>query len=57
MPNLHFISGPEILVDIGGLTTDLVHPGDLAMIGMGENMAKRTAPVVLDPSGVDGYDC
>ena len=30
----------------GGLSPDLVHPADNAMIEMGENLAKRLAPLV-----------
>lgn len=37
--NVHLLEGPEILPDVAGLTTDLVHPGDDAMIRMGENVA------------------
>lgn len=33
------LEGPEILPDLAGLSTDLVHPGDNAMIRMGENLA------------------
>ena len=44
--NLHLIEGPEILTDIGGLTGDLVHPADNGMIQMGENLARRLAPLV-----------
>lgn len=39
--NVALFEGPEILPDIGGLTTDLVHPGDNAMIRMGENLAEK----------------
>ncbi|MBT3273376.1 MAG: hypothetical protein HN368_09490 [Spirochaetales bacterium] len=48
LPNVHFIPGPEILTDISGLTQDIIHPGDLAMINMGENLAKRLAPLIGD---------
>lgn len=37
--NVHLLEGKEILPDVAGLTTDLVHPGDDAMIRMGENLA------------------
>lgn len=37
--NVHLLEGTDILPDIAGLTTDLVHPGDNAMIRMGENLA------------------
>jgi len=37
--NLHLIEGREVLDTLVGLTPDLVHPGDDAMIRMGENLA------------------
>ncbi|MFC4987813.1 SGNH/GDSL hydrolase family protein [Saliphagus infecundisoli] len=37
--NVVLLEGPELLPDVGGLTTDLVHPGDDAMIRIGENLA------------------
>ena len=37
--NVHLLEGPELLPDIAGLTTDLVHPGDDAMTRMAENLA------------------
>ena len=40
-PNAHLIEGPDILVDVEGLTPDLVHPADNGMIQMGENLATR----------------
>ncbi len=46
LPNVHFIPGPEILTDISGLTVDMIHPGDLAMINMGENLAARIGSVL-----------
>ena len=46
LPNLLFVPGEEILTDISGLTVDMIHPADLAMINMGENLAKRIAPVI-----------
>ena len=39
-PNLHLIEGPELLTNIGGLTADLLHPSDNAMIEMGRNLAR-----------------
>lgn len=44
LPNVRFIPGPEVLHEIGGLTVDMIHPGDLAMIQMGENLAARIRP-------------
>ncbi len=46
LPNLHLIEGPEILTDIGGLTADLVHPSDNAMIEMGKNLAAKMKPLL-----------
>jgi len=40
-PKVVLIEGPDLLADIGGLTTDLIHPGDLGMIQMGQELAKR----------------
>jgi len=37
--NVHLLEGPDLLPSIEGLTTDLVHPGDNAMVTMGENLA------------------
>jgi lysophospholipase L1-like esterase len=39
--NMTLVEGPELLADAGGLTTDLIHPGDLGMIQMGERLAAR----------------
>ena len=47
-PNLRLIRGPELLTDIAGLTADMIHPGDLGMIRMGENLATRLRPLVGD---------
>ncbi len=44
--NVHLIEGPNLLTDIGGLTTDLLHPGDNGMIEMGRNLAERLKPLV-----------
>jgi len=40
-PNAHLVEGPELLTNIGGLTADLIHPSDNAMIEMGRNLADR----------------
>ncbi len=40
-PNVHLIEGPDLLTNIGGLTGDLVHPSDNAMIEMGRNLSIR----------------
>lgn len=39
--NTALIEGPDLLRDPGGLTIDLIHPGDLGMIQMGEGLAAR----------------
>ncbi|EJN57436.1 SGNH/GDSL hydrolase family protein [Halogranum rubrum] len=44
--NVTLIEGPDVLDGIGGLTTDLTHPGDDAMIRMGENLAERLKPLL-----------
>lgn len=44
--NVRLFEGPEILPTVDGLTPDLVHPGDNAMIRMGENLATRLADVL-----------
>ncbi|ONI45886.1 hypothetical protein AN641_02990 [Candidatus Epulonipiscioides gigas] len=38
--NVHYIHGPDILKDITGLKTDLIHPSDLGMIEISQNLAK-----------------
>ncbi len=45
-PNVHLLEGPEMLADMGGLTTDLIHPADDGMIQMGENIARRLQPLI-----------
>jgi len=47
-PNLHLAEGADILTDPGGLTTDLIHPGDFGMIQMGENLAARMRTLISD---------
>ncbi|MCU4975304.1 GDSL-type esterase/lipase family protein [Halobacteria archaeon AArc-m2/3/4] len=39
--NVHLLEGTDMLPSIAGLTPDLVHPGDNAMITMGENLARE----------------
>lgn len=45
-PNVHFIEGPALMTDFGGLASDLLHPADNGMIQIGENLAKRLRPIV-----------
>ena len=45
-PNVHLIEGKEALTNIGGLTADLIHPSDNAMIEMGRNLATRLKPLL-----------
>ena len=45
-PNVHLFEGSDILQDIGDLTSDLLHPADNGMIQMGENLARKLAPLV-----------
>ena len=44
--NAHLIEGPEMLSNIGGLTVDLIHPGDHGMIEMGERIAGQLSPLL-----------
>ncbi len=44
--NVTLIEGPDLLDNIGGLTTDLVHPGDDAMIRIGESLAGELEPLL-----------
>ncbi len=44
--NLHVFEGPEMLDRVDGLSDDLLHPGDLGMIRIGENLAKKIAPLL-----------
>ncbi|WP_254280806.1 SGNH/GDSL hydrolase family protein [Haloarcula marina] len=37
--NLHLVEGPDLLTDIGGHTSDIVHPADNGMIQIGERLA------------------
>jgi hypothetical protein len=43
-PCVRFIDGGEILTDLSGLHTDLVHPSDEGHLAMGRNLAARLAP-------------
>ncbi len=45
-PNVHLIEGPEILTNIGGLTADMIHPSDNAMIEMGRNLSARLESLI-----------
>lgn len=45
-PNVRLIEGPDVLTNIGGLTADLIHPSDNAMIEMGSNLAARLKPLL-----------
>lgn len=43
-PRVHFIDGRDILTDLAGLHTDLIHPSDEGHLAMGQNLATRLAP-------------
>ena len=45
-PNVHLLEGEDMLTDVGGLTVDLIHPGDLGMIEMGERIAKKLKALI-----------
>ena len=40
-PNAYLVEGPELLTDIGGLTADIIHPSDNAMIEIGYKLAGK----------------
>ena len=42
--NIYLLEGSEVLNHIGGLSSDLLHPGDQGMIFMGENLARQIKP-------------
>ena len=44
--NVHLLEGPQILTDISGLTSDLIHPGDNGMIEMGRRLAEKLKPLL-----------
>jgi len=44
--NVYLFEGSDILQDIGGLSPDLLHPGDQGMIFMGENLARKIKPLI-----------
>lgn len=45
--SLHFVDGQSILSDVSGLTVDMIHPSDLGMIAMGENMARALRGILV----------
>lgn len=46
LPNLHLIEGADLLTNIGGLSADLLHPSDNAMIEIGRNLAAQLQPLL-----------
>ncbi|MEQ8820803.1 MAG: SGNH/GDSL hydrolase family protein [Sumerlaeia bacterium] len=40
-PNLHIFHGPDLLRDVTGLTTDLLHPSDLGMIEIAKRLEEK----------------
>lgn len=44
--NAYLVEGTQILDDIGGLSPDLLHPGDQGMIFIGENLARQIKPLI-----------
>ncbi len=43
---VHLVEGSDLLTGIGGLTPDLVHPGDNGMIMIGENLAGKLSKIL-----------
>lgn len=46
--NVHLLEGRELLDDTGGLTVDLVHPGDRGMTTIAYNLAEHLESVLED---------
>ncbi|QGQ95033.1 hypothetical protein EHS13_09120 [Paenibacillus psychroresistens] len=46
LPNLYYVDGRHLLTRHGGLTSDMLHPGNLGMIEIGENLAKVILPLL-----------
>ncbi len=44
--NAYLMEGSEVLSNVGGLSTDLLHPADQGMIFMGENLARQIKHLV-----------
>ncbi|RJP92473.1 MAG: hypothetical protein C4518_07425 [Desulfobacteraceae bacterium] len=44
--NVYTLEGSEILNNVGGLSSDLLHPGDQGMIIIGENLARQIRPLI-----------
>ena len=44
--NVHLLEGPDMLTDISGLSADLLHPNDNAMIEMGWRLAEKLKPLL-----------
>ena len=50
LPNVHLIEGQEMLTNMGGLTHDLLHPSDNAMIEMGRNLSAKLKLLIAQQS-------
>ena len=50
--NVHLFEGPDLLPTASGMTTDLVHPGDDAMITIGEHLAQKLTSLGGDRQSV-----
>ena len=46
--NVRLLEGPDLLDDVGGLTVDLVHPGDRGMNAIALNLAEELESVLED---------
>ncbi len=49
--NVHLLEGPDILTNISGLTSDLIHPANDAMIEMGWRLAEKLKPLLPSRRG------
>lgn len=48
--NAHLLEGPELFPRFDRLSTDLIHPGDLAFIEMSHLLAEKLAPLLTPPA-------
>ena len=46
---VHLVEGDELLQDLEGYSMDIVHPGDLGMIQIGERLAQRVKEIRSPP--------
>ncbi len=50
--NVHFVAGPDILMDVGDLTVDMIHPSDFGMLKIARNLVPHLRALL--PGGKPG---